>query len=160
MPSSVTGAADFAALSARLKEAGATGLKRELYKAIGKAADDLPTEIASPRHLYPYMPDRYANVLASDLSVKVYKRGGSNAHVTLRAEARTSKRKLVQLDERGILVHPVFGGATRKDWIWRAQFKSVRQGFFTDPVERAAPQVRDRIQAAMRETARKITTGG
>jgi hypothetical protein len=159
MPSSVTGAADFAALSARLKEAGATGLRRELYKAIGKAADDLAAEIASPRHLYPYMPDRYANTLAADLSVKVYKRGGSNAHVTLRAEARTHKRKLVQLDERGILVHPVFGGAIRKDWTWVAQFRSVRKGFFTDPVERCAPAVREKILAAMAETKRKIETG-
>jgi hypothetical protein len=160
MPGSVTGAADFAALSQRLKEAGATGLRRELYKAISKAGDDLAAEIRSPQHLYPYMPDRYANVLAADLSVKVYKRGGSNAHVTIRAEGREHKRKLVQLDERGVLVHPVFGGAVRKDWIWREQFSHVRQGFFTDPTERAAPQVRDKIQAAMRETARKITTGG
>jgi hypothetical protein len=166
MPGSVTGAADFAALSARLKEADPR-LRRELYKAISKAGDDLATEIRSVEHLKPYMPDPYAEVLASDLSVKVYKRGGSNAHVTLRAESRAPrKRKLVQLDERGILVHPVFGkggggpGRHRKKWIWRAQFSSVRQGFFTDPVERCAPAVRDKILGAMRETSRKITTGG
>lgn len=168
MPGSVTGAADFAALSVRLKEAGATGLKRELYKAIGKAAGDLGGEVASPRHLYPYMPDHYADTLAADLSVKVYKRGGANAHVTLRAESRAPrKRKLVQLDERGILVHPNFGrgggGAgnpERRHWTWSTQFRSVRPGFFTDPVERCAPAVRKRIEDAMAETARKITTGG
>lgn len=165
MPGSVTGAADFAALSARLKEAPPR-LRRELYKAINEAAGDLADEIRSPQHLYPYMPDHYADTLASDLSVRVIKRGGNNAHVTLRAEAKTSERKLIQLDERGILVHPVFGrggggpGRHRKKWIWRAQFKSVRQGFFSDPVERCAPQVRKQIEAAMRETARKITTGG
>ena len=166
MPGSVTGAADLAALSARLKEAGATGLRRELYKAISKAGDDLVKEISNVEHLKPYMPDHYAEVLASDLSVKVLKRGGQNAHVTLRAESRAPrKRKLVQLDERGVLVHPVFGrggggpGLHRKEWIWREQFSHVRQGFFTDPVERCAPAVRDKILAAMRETARKITTG-
>ena len=159
MPGSVTGTADFAALSARLKEAGATGLRRELYKAISKAGDDLAAEIASPQHLYPYLPDPYARVLAADLSVKVYKRGGANAHVTIRAEGREHKRKLVQLDERGVLVHPVFGGPIRKDWTWREQFSHVRPGFFTDPCENAGPQVRDKILAAMRETARKITTG-
>jgi len=165
MPSSVTGTADFAVLSARLKEADPR-LRRELYKAIGKAADDLAAEIRSPTHLYPYMPDPYARVLASDLSVKVYKRGGSNAHVTLRAQSRDPrKRKLVQLDERGILVHPVFGeggggpGRHRKSWTWVAQFRSVRKGFFTDPVERCAPQVRKRIEDAMAETARKIIGG-
>lgn len=160
MPSAVTGAADLSALSARLKEAGATGLRRELYKAIGKAGDDLVVQIGSVEHLKPYMPDHYAETLAGDLSVKVYKRGGADAHVTLRAEGRVHKRKLVQLDERGILVHPVFGGPVRKDWIWRPQFSHVRQGFFTDPVERCAPAVRNKIQAAMRETARKLTTGG
>ena len=166
MPGSVTGAADLAALSPRLKEAGATGLRRELYKAIGAAGDDLVTEISSQEHLNPYMPDHYAAVLASDLSVRVFKRGGQDAHVTLRAESRAPrKRKLVQLDERGVLVHPVFGrggggpGLHRKEWIWREQFKSVRPGFFTDPVERAAPAVRKKIEAAMRETARKITGG-
>jgi hypothetical protein len=159
MPGSITGAADFAALSARLKEAGATGLRRELYKAIGKAADDLVTEIRSPQHLRPYMPDPYAEVLASDLSVRVFKRGGSDAHVTLRAEARSRKRKVVRLDE-GVLVHPVFGTGLRRDWSWVAQTSHVRPGFFSDPVQRCAPQVRKRIEAAMRETARKITAGG
>ena len=166
MPGSVTGAADFAALSARLKEAGATGLRRELYKAIGQAGDDLVKEIGSTRHLYPYMPNPYADVLAADLSVRVYKRGGKDAHVTIRAEGRTKKRKLVQLDERGVLVHPVFGrggggpgNPLRRDWVWREQFRSVRPGFFTDPVEEAVPEIRRKIEAAMRETARKITGG-
>jgi len=166
MPSAITGASDFAALSARLKEAGATGLRRELYKAIDKSARDLADEIGSTQHLKPYLPDPYAEVLAADLKVRVYKRSGRDPALTIRAEGRTKKRKLVQLDERGILVHPVFGrggggpgNPERRNWIWRAQFRSVRQGFFTDPVEQSADQVRERILAAMRETARKLTTG-
>jgi hypothetical protein len=167
VPSSVTGAADFAALSARLKEAGQTGLRRELYKAISAAGDDLVKEIGSLEHLNPYMPDHYAEVLASDLEVRVYKRGGNDAHITLQAQSRPPrKRKLVQLDERGILVHPVFGkggggaGTHRKEWTWVTQFRSVRKGFFTDPVKRCAPDVRKRIGDAIAETARKIKTGG
>jgi hypothetical protein len=167
MPGSITGTADFAALSARLKEAGETGLRRELYKAIDKSAQDLAKEIRSAEHLYPYMPNHYADTLAADMSVRVYKRSGRDPHLTIRAEGRAHKRKLVQLDERGILVHPVFGrggggpgNPFRRDWVWREQFRSVRQGFFTDPVEHAVPQIRDRIRAAMRETARKITAGG
>ena len=160
MPSSVTGAADFAALSRRLKEAGETGLRRELYKAIDKSAQDLTKEIKSTQHLKPYLPDPYAEVLAADLSVRIYKRSGRDPHLTVRAEGRTKKRKLVQLDERGLLVHPVFGRGDRRDWTWRPQFRSVRPGFFSDPVERAAPAVRKQIEAAMRETARKLTTGG
>lgn len=160
MPSSVTGAADFAALSKRLKEAGETGLRRELYKAIDKSARDLTSQIKSTQHLKPYLPDPYAEVLAADLSVRIYKRSGRDPHLTVRAEGRTKKRKLAQLDERGLLVHPVFGRGARRDWTWRPQFRSVRPGFFSDPVERAAPAVRKQIEAAMRETARKLTTGG
>ena len=130
-----------------------------MYKAIGQAGDDLVKEIGSTRHLYPYMPNHYADELSRDLSVRVYKRGGKDAHVTIRAEGRTRKRKLVQLDQQGILVHPVFGRGLRSDWIWREQFRSVRPGFFTDPVEEAAPEIRRKIEAAMRETARKITGG-
>ena len=159
MPGSVTGAADFAALSRRLKEAGETGLRRELYKAIDRSARDLADEIGSVRHLYPYLPDPYARVLAADLKVRVYKRSGQDPHLTIRAEGREHKRKLAQLDERGILVHPVFAQGPRRGWTWRPQFSHVRQGFFTDPVERAAPKVREEILAAMRETARKLTTG-
>lgn len=159
MPSSVTGIADFKALSDRLKEAGETGLRRELYKAIDKGARELTDEIKSAEHLKPYMPDPYAEVLAADLSVRIFKRSGRDPHLTVRAEGRTKKRKLVQLDERGVLVHPVFGRGLRKDWIWRDQFSHVRQGFFSDPVNHAAPQIREKILAAMRETARKLTTG-
>ena len=167
MPASVTGTADFKALSDRLKEAGATGLRRELYKAIDKSARDLADEVKSVQHLKPYLPDPYAEVLAADLKVSVYKRSGRDPHITIRAEGRAKKRKLVQLDERGMLVHPLFGkcgggpgNPERRNWIWRAQFRSVRQGFFTDPVEEAVPQIRKRIEGAMRETARKLTTGG
>jgi hypothetical protein len=35
----------------------------------------------------------------------------------------------------------------------------MRAGFFKDPAEHAAPDMRDAILAAMRETSRKITTG-
>ena len=159
MPGSVTGTADFADLSRRLKEAGETGLRRELYKAIDRSARDLAGEIGSVQHLYPYLPNPYARVLAADLKVRVYKRSGRDPHLTIRAEGREHKRKLAQLDERGILVHPVFAQGARRGWTWRPQFSHVRPGFFTDPCENAGPQVRDEILGAMRETARKLTTG-
>jgi len=155
MPGSVTGAADFAALSRRLKEAGETGLRRELYRAISRAAGPLADEISSAAHLRPYMPNRYAEVLAADLRVSVSRRTGNDPGVSIRAKARAHSRKLQQLDD-GIIEHPLWGN--RK--FWRKQFGGMRSGFFTDPAEHAAPDMRDAILAAMRETARKITTGG
>jgi hypothetical protein len=154
MPGSVTGAADFAALSRRLKEAGETGLRRELYKAISKAAGPLADEISSAAHLRPYMPDRYAETLAADLRVSVSRRTGNDPGVSIRAKGRAHARKLQQLDD-GIIEHPLWGN--RK--FWRKQFGGMRSGFFTDPAEHSAPDMRDAILAAMRETSRKITTG-
>jgi len=159
MPSAITGTVEFADLSRRLKEAGETGLRRQLYKAINKAAEPLADEISSAGHLKPYLPDPYAAVLAADLKVRVYKRSGRDPHLTIRAEGREHKRKLVQLDERGILVHPVFAQGPRRGWTWRPQFSHVRQGFFTDPVEQCAPAVRKEILGAMRETKRKLEAG-
>ena len=154
MPGSVTGAADFAALSRRLKEAGETGLRRELYRNISRAAGPLADEISSAAHLRPYMPNRYAETLAADLRVGVSRRTGNDPGVSIRAKGRAHRRKLQQLDD-GIIEHPLWGN--RK--FWRKQFGGMRSGFFTDPAEHAAPDMRKAVLAAMRETSRKITTG-
>jgi hypothetical protein len=154
MPGLQAGAADFAALSRRLKDAGERGLKRELYKAINDAAKPLAREIGRDEHLKPYMPDRYAAVLASDLAVTVSRLAGRNPGVRLIAKGRARGRKVQQLNA-GIIEHPVFGDRTR----WRRQLRGMKPGFFTDPAKASAPDVRDAIVAAMHETALKITTG-
>ena len=160
MAQSITGIADFAELSARLKEAGATGLRRELYRKIDKSAQELAKEIGSAEHLYPYMPNHYADTLAADLKVRVVKRSGQDPHLTIIAEGRAHKRKVKQLNDRGLLEHPVFARGLRKDWTWRPQFSHVRQGFFDDPVQESVPKIRQGIEDAMSETARKLTTRG
>lgn len=154
MPGSVTGAADFAALSRRLKEAGETGLRRELYSAISRAARPLADEISSADHLRPYMPDRYAEALAADLRVGVSRRTGSDPGVSIRAKGKAKRRKLQQLDA-GVIGHPLWGNREH----WFRQRAAMRPGFFTDPAEHAAPDMRDAILSAMAETARKITGG-
>jgi hypothetical protein len=152
MPGLQAGAADFAALSRRLKDAGETGLRRELYKAIGDAARPLAREIGRDEHLRPYMPNRYAAVLASDLAVTVSRLAGRNPGVSIRAKGRVKGRKVQQLD-KGVIQHPLFGDRER----WYFQLRGMRAGFFTDPARASAPQVRDAIVAAMHETALKIT---
>ena len=159
MAQAITGTVSFAELSARLKEAGATGLRRQLYKAIDKSAQELAKEIQSPEHLYPYLPNRYADVLSADLKVRVVKRSGQDPHLTILAEGREHKRKVRQLNDRGLLEHPVFARGSRRHWTWRPQFSHVRQGFFDDPVNRDVPKIRENIQQAMQETARKIARG-
>jgi hypothetical protein len=154
----VTGYGDLLALSARLRQMGTAGqgLRRELLKSINDAAVPLAREIGSFQHLAPYMPDRYAAVLAEDVEVTAVKRFTSEPSVRIRAKGRVKKRKVVRLNE-GFLTHPLYGN--REHWFTQgAPAGGMRPGFFTDPAEKAAPAIRDKVLGAMAETARKITS--
>lgn len=150
MPGLSTGGTEFAALSRRLKDAGETGLRRNLYKAISEAAKPLTQKIGSDEHLRPYMPNRYASTLSDDLSVKVSRLTGRNPGVSIRAKGRVRDRHVARLNA-GILMHPLFGD--RERWY----VTHMTPGFFTDPAEESAPDIRDAILSAMHETALKIT---
>ena len=156
------GGADLSRLAARLREAGdgGKGLRRELIKAIEEAAKPLADKIGSLEHLKPYLPDRYAAVLAGDLKVGVLKSLSGDPKVTIRAQAREHKRKVRRLDE-GLLMHPVFAQGLRKTWTWlkEPQTAGMRPGFFADPCKESAPDVRDQLMRALHETARKIAGG-
>jgi len=163
MASGVTGAEDFALLARRLKEAGETGLRRELYKKISDAAGPLAREIGSLEHLNAYLPDRYAAVLAADLRVTTSKLTGRNPGIRLigvaPTKARAGRRKVTHLD-RGLINHPVFARGPRATWDWsNNQTGGMKAGFFSDPAEHATPQMREAVLAAMTETAQKIVRG-
>lgn len=156
MPVSGPGPYQLRVLSARLREAGdeGKGLRRELLKAVTQAAKPLAAEVKSAEHLRSYLPDPYADTLAADLSVTTSKSTGRNPGIAVRAKGRRKKRKVIRLDA-GILSHPVFGNRER----WVEQRSHVRAGFFTDPAERAAPEIRRQVLGAMREVGRKLTGG-
>ena len=80
-------------LAARLKEAGETGLKRELQKNIRNAAQPLAREIASLGHLIPYIPDRYAAVLSV-----------SGQDTRMMSTPASSQRRIWSIVARGSLV--------------------------------------------------------
>jgi hypothetical protein len=155
MPVGGPGPEQLAALSARLREMGKDGggLRRELYKAIDEAAQPLTRKIGTADHLEPYMPNRYAGVLAGDLAVTAVKRGGQRASVSIRAKGRAHKRKVQHLNA-GILSHPVYGD--RKKWV--TQRAGMRSGFFSDAVREQAPDIRERVQQAVHDVAAKITS--
>lgn len=139
-------------LSKNLREASDGGMRRELFKAITEAARPLAADVKDPAHLRSYMPNRYAEVLASDLSVSTLQRSsGSQVGVRIQAKGRRHGRKVVQLDE-GIIHHPLFG---RREH-WYLQLRGMRSGFFSDPARKSGSEVRDAILAAMRRTAAKI----
>jgi hypothetical protein len=153
---SITGAQQFQDLAQRLKEAGETGLRRELNKAIRDAAEPVAAQIRGVVHLRDYMPDRYADVLATDLQVSVHARAGGTAPgITLFARAPTIGRggRKIRQREAGTITHPLFGNKER----WFTQTAGMKPGFFSDPAERSAPQVRDKIQEAMSLVADEIT---
>jgi hypothetical protein len=149
------GAEQFAALSRRLKEAGETGLRRELGRALNEAAKPITREIKDPGNLRRYMPHRYAETLADDLAVSTVGKGSvRDPGVRIAARGRASKRKVTQVND-GVLTHPLFGDREH----WFAQLRGMRAGFFDDPCKRSGPQVREKILAAMHETAMKIQGG-
>lgn len=155
------GAAAFKILADHLRTAGEGGLKRDLYKAISDAAKPLAAEIANLEHLKPYLPDRYAVILSADLSVRVSKRPGKDPGISLRTvapmQARQGRRKVGYLD-KGFINHPIYARGARSDWAWsNSQTGGMKAGFFTDPTQHAAPQVREAILAAMTEVANKVT---
>lgn len=155
MPVSGPGPYQLRRLSARLRDAGSDGqgLRRELYKAVNQAARPLAAEIKDAGHLSPYMPGRYAEVLASDLTVSATKSTGANPGVAIRAKGRRHRRKVIQLDN-GIIEHPLFGNREH----WFRQARGMRAGFFTDPCARAAPEIRKEVLRAMHDTGKRITS--
>jgi hypothetical protein len=159
----VQGAQAFQILAAHLKETGEGGLRRNLQKAIRDAAAPVARKIGSTEHLDPYLPDRYAAVLAADLKVTVHAQaGGTNPGITIMARAPTTSGgarggRAIRRINAGNLRHPVFADRTapRRSWRWTDQ--DVRPRFFDDPPTEAAPQIRDKILAAMRDTCDQIT---
>ena len=63
-----------------------------------------------------------------------------------------ARRKIAQR-ESGVITHPVFGDQEH----WKTQTAGMKPGFFSDPAERAAPQVQEKILEAMRDVCDEIT---
>jgi hypothetical protein len=147
-----SGGQQLADLARRLKDAGEGGLRRELYADIRTAAEPVLGEIRA--ELPAHMPDRYAAVLGADLVLTANIRAGRTDPVRLRGVTGRN-RQILRLD-RGVLTHPLFGSRAR----WFSQGPAgggMAPGFFTGPIEHAAPQFRDAVLSAMRHTAEKIT---
>lgn len=147
-------------LSLRLREMGkeGKGLQRELYKAISDAGKPFEQQITSAEFLYPYMPNRYADVLAGDEKVTVTKRGGERASVALRVTGRLHRRQVARINA-GLLRHPVFARSTqsRRDWTWVTQLAGMRPGYFSDAAREAAPGIRAKVAKACHDVGQKIT---
>lgn len=153
------GGDDLRNLSARLRAAGTEGkgLRRALLKAITDAAKPVAGEIASLSNLDEHLPNRYAAVLSGDLKVTVSSSLSGDPKVSITARSQARKRKVAIL-EQGVITHPVFAQGPRRKWNWKngRQTGGMKPGFFTSPAKAAAPDVRDKVMAALSDTARQI----
>lgn len=149
----IRGAEEFAALSRRLKQGGHKDLRKELFKGINSAAK--PARAAVKKAMPDHMPDRYARELKADFSLLTRKRPSRNPGISLRGKTRKKRRKVVALND-GTLSHPLFGNRNH----WYKQSRSVKKGFFNEPLEEQGPKVQQDILAAMERVANKIAHGG
>lgn len=150
------------ALAERLKEAGeeGQGFRRELMSQITDAAEPLAREISSLDHLQPYMPDRYAAVLAADITVTAQRIFAGNPRVSVSCKTRGEHRRKVRRLDAGYINHPIFARGPRDEWDWwNGQTGGMVPGFFTVPCLNATPAIREKVLEALTETARKITRG-
>jgi len=155
------GSAQLRDLGARLKAAGTEGrgLRKALNGALEEAAKPLAAKISSVEHLRPYLPDRYAEVLAADLTWQVTSSFGSDPRVQLRVQPRVHRRKVRMLNN-GLINHPVYPRGPRKSWHWQSrQTGGMRPGFFDDACRDAGPEIRSKVMQALAETAKKIARG-
>ena len=149
------GGEQFAAISRRLKEAGATDLQRELSRAAVKSLIPLKKELG--KSALARLPRRGG--LAEQIARTRFRirRDTSARHPGLRLEAR-NVYDLIRLDQ-GTLRHPVFAdeSESRRSWTWADQ--KVPPGWFTEPANAAAPKIRAEIWRAMQAVADKIERG-
>lgn len=160
----VEGAREFNALARRLRDAGDTGLMREVRKALDDKAKSLESAVRTD--LPRYLPDRYAAILAKAMKVKGATRSyGREISVRLVLTAKGSKRprQVGPLDNPGILRAPNWGryrynrfGSRRRNK-WHRQY--VRAGFWSDHVDGMRKVIRRDVVEAVHTVAQKITKG-
>lgn len=160
----VTGGVELRALALRLKAAGdeGKGIRRKLSRQLQDSVKPLAKKISDSAYLRPYMPDRYADVLAADLGARVASSllGTSTPRIEVRAKARAHARKIALLD-RGLINHPVYARGPRRGWSWsNSQTGGMRAGFFTDAIRDETPYIRDQVVKVLTETAREVTGHG
>lgn len=146
----IEGADKLGALSDALRRYGTTELEKDLYEAITKSV--VPLVGAVKESLKEYLPDRYAEAVATTLVERAVRLAGSNPGVRLSASAKTprgSQRDLAKLN-RGLLRHPLYGN---RNW-WYQQ--DVKKGFWDEPLQDETETVRAEIVKALDRIAKEL----
>lgn len=129
-----------------LKEAGDTGLQRELRRGVVRATR--PAIAAVRRELPAYMPSGYLPTFRSSLKLRTGDISGG-VRITADAQGKTEPRRVTDLN-RGRLRHPLWGNRDR----WYAQ--RIRPRFVDEPIQQQAPAMRAELERSLDTVAAKI----
>lgn len=141
----IKGADDLGVLAKRLKEVGDKTLRKELLAGIRVATKG--TKAAIKANALSSLPARgglAAIVANSKVSTKTRTTGAIGIRIT------AANPHSIRGMDRGNLRHPVFGN--RGKWV----SQKVKAGWFTDPIEADAPNIRYEIGQAMSSVAAKL----
>jgi hypothetical protein len=149
----ITGADQLRVLGAQLKAAGeqGQGLRRELLASMRALEKPLTDGVrSSARDMLPHRGGLNEWVAGSDIKFR-NNLTGSAARIGARVVATKGSHNLEGIDG-GNVRHPVYGGST-----WVSQ--SVRDGWFTKPLNAAAPEVTVMLSIAIRTITSQLETG-
>lgn len=142
----IRGAEQFLALSKRLKNAGETGLRKELNKALRNASKPLTLKTkAAARAKLPTRGGLAALVAGEPQRVQV-RTGAGTAGVRIVVGKKGGGARAA---DAGLIRHPVFGTST-------IVTQSVTPGWFSETAQDQAPQIRDDVATVLEDFTRKV----
>lgn len=143
---SVQGADKLQQVAQALKQYGRGDLKKELYAGLNRATKPLRADV---KRRGPERLPRRGGLAERVAKTRLSTRRGLGRDPGVRIVAGTNAVKDPGAINRGRLVHPVYGHGPRV-------VQQVTPGWFTDPMQAGAPQVRDELLQVIDEVARKI----
>jgi hypothetical protein len=154
----VVGIEELSQLARELKEAGDLGLKKELFKGIGRAGK--PMKAAAKKGAEEALPKEGGlaeEIAASRFTVRSALLG-KNPRVTITGKGRendSGREHDLRAMDRGRIRHPSWGRRGAKDW----KTQTVRPGWFTEAMEKASPAAREELQKAVDTILHKLGRG-
>ena len=143
----------FVAVAKKLNAQGSAG--RGLWKELNRELKDAaqPMIDVVERHLADFLPDRYAKVVRTTLTVRVSRSTkGASAGLKLVGTAKgVKKRRHLQVINNGTLRHPVYGNP--EAWV----DQGVKPGFWSQPLDMNREIPATHIRRAVQSTIRKLT---
>ncbi len=154
----VVGIEELAALARELKDAGEVGLRKEMYQGLGRAGKPMKAEARKGAlEDLPKEGGLAEEIAASRFSVR-NSLLGRNPRITITGKGRTNdsgREHDLRAMDRGRIRHPSWGRRGARDW----KTQTVRPGWFTERMEKAAPLARDELQKAVDSILRKLGRG-